>query len=258
MTPVIAGVGLLAPGLPSWAEAQPQLRGERPFRWDQVADRYPPDLPPAERRRTTALIRLALAAAAQAVAEAGCSENLQSVFSSSHGDMAVCDAICRALSSPDRPVSPTQFHNSVHNAPTGYWSLASGVRAPSTSISHPNGAAAGLLEAWTQVRAEQAPVLLVCCEYPGPPPIGEHAGTLHPHALALLLQPGGTGVELALQLTPEAADFTESVPLEWQRPLDPQFRRWLPLLALLARGSAGRAALPYQGKRQLWIEVGGS
>src|SRR5690606_40428753 len=57
------------------------------------------------------------------------------VFASSGGDYPIIDQICKALCEPERLVSPTQFHNSVHNSAAGYWSIATGSRAPSTSIS---------------------------------------------------------------------------------------------------------------------------
>ena len=37
--------------------------------------------------------------------------------------------ICETLATAERQVSPTRFHNSVHNAPAGYWSIATQSRA---------------------------------------------------------------------------------------------------------------------------------
>ena len=46
------------------------------------------------------------------------------VFTSASGDPETCHALCEALASPERLVSPTRFTNSVHNAPAGYWHIA--------------------------------------------------------------------------------------------------------------------------------------
>ena len=47
---------------------------------------------------------------------------------------------------PNGTISPTQFHNSVHNAAAGYWHIAAGSAAPSLSVGGHDGAfAAGLL-----------------------------------------------------------------------------------------------------------------
>jgi len=45
---------------------------------------------------------------------------LPSVFASSGGDGHNCHEICQALSLEERLISPTRFHNSVHNAAAGY------------------------------------------------------------------------------------------------------------------------------------------
>ena len=71
----------------------------------------------------------------EAVAASGLdASGLVSVFSSSGADGDNCHAICETLAGTDRQISPTRFHNSVHNAPSGYWGIATGAMAPSTSI----------------------------------------------------------------------------------------------------------------------------
>mgnify|MGYP002075717815 CR=1 FL=1 len=40
-------------------------------------------------------------------------------------DQGLCQKIgVSVFASDDRLISPTRFHNSVHNAPSGYWSIA--------------------------------------------------------------------------------------------------------------------------------------
>jgi hypothetical protein len=95
----------------------------------------PEALPPAERRRTGLPVRLALDVGLQALrASTREPERLATVFTSSCGDGTVIHELCEALDSAERAVSPTRFHNSVHNAPAGYWGIALRARAPSTSL----------------------------------------------------------------------------------------------------------------------------
>ena len=146
LTCQIRGVGVLGPGLPDWPSARPVLAGSVPHKAVDPALPPPAALPANERRRATALVRLALAVATEALD--GYAGEFASVFASSEGDLFITDHICRALLMPERPVSPTLFHNSVHNAPAGYLSIACRNRAPYTSISAVDETvAAGLLEA---------------------------------------------------------------------------------------------------------------
>src|SRR3546814_16767116 len=52
--------------------------------------------------------------------------SLPSVFASTHGDLPIMDYMCATLASEPRTISPTKFHNSVHNAAAGYWTIGSG------------------------------------------------------------------------------------------------------------------------------------
>jgi hypothetical protein len=88
------------------------------------------ELPPAERRRLNPLTSFALAAGERLVG--GRPHDLLKttplVFGSSDGDGTVLLRLLSALRG-HQPVSPTQFHNSVHNAPAGYWSIGPGSQA---------------------------------------------------------------------------------------------------------------------------------
>jgi hypothetical protein len=58
-----------------------------------------------------------------AVAAALLAAETASVFTSSGGDGDVIHHICETLTQPGREVLLTRFHNSVHNAPAGYYQL---------------------------------------------------------------------------------------------------------------------------------------
>ncbi|MCT7018444.1 beta-ketoacyl synthase chain length factor, partial [Salmonella enterica] len=85
-------------------------------------------------------------------------------------------------------LSPTRFHNSVHNAPAGYWTIATGCHATSSAITAGHASfGAGLLEAATLAATEQRPVLLVCSDIAGHGPLGEMTGTRQAFGIALVL-----------------------------------------------------------------------
>jgi len=116
-------------------------------------------LPANERRRTTSFIKLALQVADEAKLA---DKQLPAVFASSNGDFHISDNICNTLSGDPKYISPTQFHNSVHNAAAGYWAIAAKSQAASTSISTGNSTfSSGLLESLTQVLFQQEDVLYV-------------------------------------------------------------------------------------------------
>ena len=80
-------------------------------------------------------VRLALTVALEAVNHASVpAEELATVFGSSNGSGLEIHKILEAVSTPEMLVSPTHFHNSVHNSSVGYWCIATGCHQPSTSI----------------------------------------------------------------------------------------------------------------------------
>lgn len=246
---VVAGIGLVGPGLADWATGAALLR--EPAGWATAPTVVPPPnrLPPTERRRAGTVVKASIVVADEALAMAGADPaTLPTVFSSSTGDPLNCHLLCEALAQPERLVSPTRFTNSVHNAPAGYWHIATASRAPSTSLAAFDASfAAGLLEAAVQVHAGGAPVLLVAADVPYPEPLHAKRPVADSFALALLLAPGGDGRELTLALTGDA----EPTPcahagLEGLRRTIPAARA-LPLLAALAGDAA--AELLVEGDR---------
>ena len=85
----VYGVGLLGPGLPDWQSGQALLREPSRWRPDATPLAAPALLPAAERRRAGAIVKLTLAVAGQACAQAGIDpQGLATVFTSSSGDAA--------------------------------------------------------------------------------------------------------------------------------------------------------------------------
>lgn len=260
LTLSVHGIGLLAPGLPGWRDSLPILQGVSAYAWQDLPAGRSTLLPANERRRTTRLIDLALRAGQEAVTQAGIDpREISAVFASSEGDGEIIDKLCTALTLPHRPVSPTLFHNSVHNAPAGYWSIATASRLPSVSLSaYDDTFSVGLLTAATLALAEQATVLLVAYDAPLPFPLSGQRRLSDPFATALLLSsqsiaPLWARLQLRLATTGEE-DRLDQVELERLRLGNPA-ARGLPLLRALAVGLAATVVLPYSVNHKLTIEV---
>ncbi|MBV8464785.1 MAG: beta-ketoacyl synthase chain length factor, partial [Burkholderiales bacterium] len=113
----IEGIGLLGPGIKGWLDTAPVLRGEMPYQSAPIVLPPPEGLPAAERRRAGVAIKLSMAVAMEAARDADADPaKLANVFSSTGGDCENCHAILEVLASSERLISPTRFHNSVHNA----------------------------------------------------------------------------------------------------------------------------------------------
>ncbi|PWB49719.1 MAG: 3-oxoacyl-ACP synthase, partial [Nitrosomonadales bacterium] len=243
----LAGVGLCAPGMPGWAAGSAVLRGESPAGSGQPRPAAAL-LPPAERRRSSQATRYALQAALEAMTHAGMpAAQAAVVFASSDGDGENLHHILESLAQPAREVSPTRFHNSVHNAAAGYWNIATGARTPANSIAaYDDSFAAGLLEAAVQAVTENIPVLLAAYDLPLPSPLHEVRPTAAPFAVALLLtpEPANALARLQISLDPntEAGTVMSHPELESLRAGNPAARA-LPLLQAVATGQAQRIVL---------------
>jgi hypothetical protein len=254
----IEGLALLGPGLPDWESARAVLRGERPYVHAPTAVPVPALLPPNERRRSGLAVKIALAVGAAALAQgARDASRIDTVFASSSADGDTCHAICEQLAGADRLISPTRFHNSVHNAASGYWSIATRCMAPSTSLcGYDASFGAGLLEACAFLHAHGRPVLLVAYDAPYPEPLLAKRPVRDVFGLALLLAPpGGRAVaDLELRLADAPPEALADTGLEALRRANPTARS-LPLLGLLARGERGAAVIEYLGGPQLALQV---
>lgn len=165
---LVSGAAFWAPTLPGWDAARAAFRGEAGPQ-DPPAKRPAPQLlPPAERRRAPDTVALALEVAGAAVAASGHDpKTLPSVFVSAHGDLAINDHLCSMLASTPTLISPTKFHNSVHNAAAGYWTMGVGCHEASTALTaFEFSFANGLLAAAIQCAADGRAVLLVGYDVP--------------------------------------------------------------------------------------------
>lgn len=257
MRVLLAAQGILGPGLPDWTVARAVLSGTAPYVPAPAPDPAPALLPATERRRTSASVRWALTVGEQALRACGREgAEIATVFVSCGGDGVITHQICEALATPPHAVSPTRFHNSVHNAPAGYWSIAVQSHAPSTSLSGFHGAfAIGLLEAATQATVEERSVLLVAYDLPYPEPMHALWPIAQPFAASLLLDPPArAGLALDIELREGAARESWPGMLPGELRANPAARA-LELFAAALRSGASRVELPYSEDSHLAVEV---
>ena len=203
----VNGAALWAPRLPGWTLAREILAGRATTSSAAISRPQPELLPPNERRRAPDTVSVALEAALAACRSADLPPaSLACVFSSTHGDLVITDYMCATLASTPTQLSPTRFHNSVHNAAAGYWTIAAACTRPYTALSageHTFGAA--LLEAGVQALSGAQNILLVTYDIDARGPLATMAPSQGLLAAALVLGPTrGTHAlaQLDLSLTP--------------------------------------------------------
>ncbi len=210
----IRGVGFWSPGVADWTQARALIHGESPWP-EATTGRATPGLMPAnERRRAPDSVLLALAVGEQACTAADAEPSaLPSVFVSVYGDLAINDYMCATLTDPAPMLSPTKFHNSVHNAPSGYWSIATGAMVPTTSIAgFRESFAAGLFEAAAQIEESGSPLLLVAYDVAGVGPMSEVTGCTVPFGCAFVLDVPGDDASPRMRMTTVAGNATVTLP----------------------------------------------
>lgn len=246
----IEGIGLVGPGLANWKDARGALAGAAPYVSMPTVLPAPEALPATERRRAGKSVKASLAAGLEAARDAGRpARDLVAIFSSSSGDGENCHLICETLASDDRLISPTRFHNSVHNAPAGYWGIATGAMRPADCLGAFDASfGAGLLEGLARLAVDPTqPVLVVAYDAPYPQPLHSARPIADSFAVALLLAARATatrGPLLEVELSRDTPHAMADTALETMRRAIPAARA-LPLLVLLAQGSAGDAILDY-------------
>ena len=246
----IDGVGVWGAGLGDWPRTRAVLKGDAVFAAEPTALPAPALLPPAQRRRSPATARLAVQVGAEACAMAGADPaQLPAVFASSHGDTEITDYLCRELAAVNVALSPTRFHNSVHNAASAYWTIAVGCRQSATAISGGDESfGRGLLEATAQAVSSASPVLLVAYDLAAPAPLSTVCPVSLTFGVALILNPAASACTLArLRLHQDSAERLPVPALP--RGLDALVQvnpaaRSLPLLCSLARGETAIFELP--------------
>ena len=256
----IEGPAFWSPTLPGWDAASAVFRGEA-APTDPPAKRPSPQvLAPAERRRAPDTVALSLEGAAAAIAASGRNAaELPCVFASAHGDLGINDYMCSTLAADPTLLSPIKFHNSVHNAAVGYWTIGTGCMASSNSLAAYEGTfAAGLLEAAAQCAADQRAVLLVGYDMPAVGALASVVTSRDLLAVALVIAPARTSRTVAT-LEWSLAAGAASVPelrTDAVRPLKANaMADALPFFEALARGDGRSLGLPLSPSLSLRLRL---
>jgi len=186
----VLGIGVWSEVFSNWDEFRSVMSGDV---MDTATTLAPQVIPAKERRRAPVSVKIAVEVMDQACRMAALdAKEIATVFASAIGDMQITDYMCRTLAEAPRTISPTRFHNSVHNAATGYWSIATQSHQAANAVSgFADSVSIAILDGAIQAVEEQLPVLVVAQEIAAPPPLDSIYATAHPFAMALLLSLAG-------------------------------------------------------------------
>lgn len=256
----VSGIGAWTAGAPEWASLREVLRGNGRLAGSAPAKPAADLLPAAERRRAPESVRLAVEVAQQACMMARTDpDRLPCIFASTYGELAITDYVCETLARAPHELSPTKFHNSVLNAPAGYWTIAAGCTAASSAVTaHHRSFAAGLLEAAAYACAENVTVLFASCDVPSTGPLAEMTRTTIAFGMAMVLMPGpADGAQLQLSMLPGVVDKPAPAALALQAVAsdNPANAHALALLAALAGRDKTRLVLPLSAGMSLDMEI---
>jgi hypothetical protein len=168
--------------------------------------------------------------------------------------------MCATLARDPHLTSPTRFHNSVHNAAAGYFSIATGSHAPTTAIAaHDATFGAGLLEALTQCTLDQVHLLYVAYDVEATGPLASVVSSTGRLGCAVLLTPAArTDGRSKARLTFRVAAGTDAEPFVLsgaqvlaQNALAP----CLPFAAALAAARPATLAIRVGGSLRLHVDL---
>jgi hypothetical protein len=199
-------------------------------------------IPAALRRRVSQATQLAFSAAAAACVRARRSPGeLPAVFASVGGEIGVTDALCLELGKPAGLLSPTAFHNSVHNTAAAYWSIAHrGVRATCSLAAGRDTFAMAWLDAWCLLESQGGELLLACYDERWPEYLAGPVGATA-FASALVLAAGRISEGIAEIHRPRQVSRREQVNEAWADLMAKvPAAAAIPLLATLAGGGPAR------------------
>jgi hypothetical protein len=194
MKPVyVRGLGFWTPGFASpeaWCRGEPDPSVDAP----EVALLSGP-----LRRRATGLTRVAVEVLHQAIHTLDRDvATIPIVWATAHGEHSTAMKILGMMRSGEGKLSPTHFHNSVHNTASGYASIALGNCSPSTTVT--GGVelvASSFLEAACHLEATAEDAVVVLADEPLQPPFNCSDGAA-PLALAFCLSSRSEGAGAVL------------------------------------------------------------
>jgi Beta-ketoacyl synthase, N-terminal domain len=254
----VEGIAFWSTRMPGWEIARAVMRGDSIDMPPPVGRPQPTLLAPTERRRVPDTVALALEVANRACEAAGRDpRELAAVFASTYGDLAISDYLCSTLVATPTLVSPVKFHNSVHNAAAGYWSIGTHSFATYTALTaYRDTFGAGLLECATQALCADAPNLYVAFDIEAKGALATMAPSRGLLAAALILRPGTDNRRPTLQLTLEHdSALTAAISPAAQLVSDNALSPCVPLFEALALGQPTDVVLSLGDDERLRVSL---
>jgi len=186
----ILGIGAWGPKFRNWDDLSQLLSGAD-LEDDGAKGPKPEVIPANERRRAPLPVRLAVESSWQAVEQSGIpAEQLPCVFVSGIGDTQLTDYMCRVLAGENKALSPTKFHNSVHNAAAGYWTISTNCMQAANSVAgFEQSVSLTLMEALIQSTSEQTPILITFYDAPSSEVLKDMLKTEQPFSVSMVISP---------------------------------------------------------------------
>lgn len=258
----IQSIGVAGSGFSNWDHAKEVLSQEKEFNPNQPEQYKISILKPNEARRTSTAIKIALQSAEETLSRSSFhADQLFSVFVSSDGDPNILQSICQELATEDKFVSPTQFHNSVHNAPAGYWSIGHQSTKGINSISCGDCSMSGaLIEANSLLKMGESAVLIVCFDIKSPSPLDSARHMKYSMATSMIVteQPNADSlfsVELLLEEIGKSQITKMADPKLEELRGDSPASMSLPLLKALSDQNPSELTLPYSSSKSLHLKL---
>jgi hypothetical protein len=187
------GIGAWGLGFDNWLELKNLLSSASDIDVAKLLTSTPkPEIIPAnERRRAPLPVKAAVDVSWQALQQSGiAASEVACVFGSGLGDTDITDYMCRTLTTVEKQLSPTKFHNSVHNAAAGYWTISTHCMKSANSIAgYQMTAALALLEGISQCVLQNEPVLITLFDTAAHDVYRQIFSCEHSFAAALLVSP---------------------------------------------------------------------
>lgn len=252
----ILGLGAWGANFRNAEQLQQVLNGEH-IEDDGAKGPKPEIIPANERRRAPLPVRLAVETSWQACENASLDPStLGSVFVSGLGDTQLTDYMCKVLAGDNKALSPTKFHNSVHNAAAGYWTISTGCMQAANSVAgYEESVSLTLLESLIQADAEQRPILMTFYDAPVSPVLKPILKNEHAFAVSIIIAPRSLKLtsNLHFSASVKIANQTEQGQTQWpvgnwQEPLNTCYQtnpvaRILPLIEMINNHKNEPAAL---------------
>jgi len=209
----VLGIGAWGPGFCCWRDLSTLLLSTEAF--DLTTSKPAPDIIPAnERRRAPLLVKMAVETSQQAINQSTYKPTqVACVFGSGIGDTDVTDYLCKTLLTEDKLLSPTRFHNSVHNTSAGYWTISTDCMQAANSIAaYQHTAGMALLESLCQTQQQQIPVLLTIYDMEVRMLFTEIFPSEHNFSVSLLIAPLSADHHTGLTITASIENNSAGLP----------------------------------------------